>query len=270
MNPTEPDPVETPHRSVGLASRVDIEPGYRPTLIDRGSGRPVVLLHGTPFDVRAWEPMAELLDGTNRTIRFDARGHGSATNVVIGGYRQLAEDVVTVLDRLDLPDAHVIGHSWGGQVAQTVALEHPGRVNRLSLLCTRASPFPALATAAEAVRWTSSGPEDTLARWFTPAEMAERDGLAATVRSWLQHADPARWASALDMIASFDVLGRLGEITVPVDVVAAEHDVVSLPEHMAQMAEAMPHAELHRLAGAGHLAPLQQPEEIVNLLLSRS
>lgn len=245
---------------------IDIEPGYRPQLIDRGSGAVVVFLHGTPFDVRAWGPVADLMTDDVRSIRFDARGHGSAAEVPVSDFARLAEDVVAVLDLLGVADAHVVGHSWGGQTAQRLALDHPRRVSRLSLVCTRASPFPPMAAAAEAVRRGDADLEATLSRWFTPAELAVTTGLAATVRGWLREADPARWADALEMIAGFDVLARLPEISVPVDLVAAEHDVVSMPEHMLEMAEALPNARFHRLQGAGHLVPLQRPADVVRVL----
>ena len=247
---------------------IEVVPGYRTRLLEDGTGAPVVLLHGTPFDVRAWQPVVDALDGSRRAIRFDARGHGSAVDVPVAHYGRLAEDVVAVLDRLDLPDAHVVGHSWGGQIAQQVALDHPERVHRLSLVCTRAAPFPAFATTAQGLRDGTADVEASLARWFTPDELAEPSGLAATVRAWLHAADPLRWADALDMISTFDVLAELSRIGVPTDVVAAEHDGVAVPEHMAEIAEAVPNASFRTIAGAGHLAPLQQPEEMVRMVLA--
>src|SRR4028119_901963 len=150
---------------------VEVAPGLRTLLRDEGQGRVVVLLHGTPFDVRAWDPLVGALGGGCRTVRFDARGHGTATAVPVADYRQLATDVVAVLDRLDIDDAHVVGHSWGGQIAQQVALDHPQRVNRLSLLCTRASPFPAFASVVTSLRDGTADKEASVARGFRRAEL---------------------------------------------------------------------------------------------------
>lgn len=245
---------------------VEIAPGYRARVRDEGAGRVVVLLHGTPFDERAWDPLVGALGGRCRTVRFDARGHGTATAVPIAGDDRLAADVVALLDRLGIDDAHVVGHSWGGQTAQQVALDHPRRVNRLSLLCTRASPFPAFAPVAAALRDGTADKEASLARWFTPGELAEPDGVVSAVRAWLQAADRGRWADALEMIAVFDVLDRLHRITVPTDVVAAELDGVSDPDHMAQMADALAESSLHVLPARRHLVPLQHPHEIATIL----
>ncbi|WP_433782669.1 alpha/beta fold hydrolase [Actinomycetospora sp. CA-101289] len=253
----------------GAESSVEIAAGYRTSVLDSGEGRVVVLLHGTPFDLRAWLPVVRALGGRVRTVCFDARGHGSAVDVPVPGYGRLGGDVVALLDRLDVPDVHLVGHSWGGQTAQRVALDHPGRVNRLSLICTRASPFPPFATVAHGLRDGTADVEASLSRWFTPEELAEPGGVAATVRSWLRSADPARWADALQMISSFDVLSQLSGIAVPTDVVAAENDGVAVPQHMAEIAEAVPTASFRVLEGARHLVPIQRPEEIAGILLDQ-
>jgi 3-oxoadipate enol-lactonase len=247
---------------------IEVVPGYRTRLVEDGTGAPMVFLHGTPFDVRAWQPVVDALDGSRRAIRFDARGHGSAVDVPVGDYGRLAEDVVAVLDRLDLSDAHVIGHSWGGQIAQQVALDHPERVHRLSLVCTRASPFPPFAAAAQGLRDGTADVEASLARWFDPDELAVPDGLAATVRAWLHHADRQRWADALTMISTFDVLAQLPRLGITVDVIAAERDGVAVPQHMAEIADAVPNASFRTMGGVGHLAPLQRPQDIAQIILA--
>jgi pimeloyl-ACP methyl ester carboxylesterase len=249
----------------------DLAPGFRTRVLDDGTTSgdavPLALLHGTPFDADAWDPLVPLLAG-RRVVRFDARGHGVAAAVPVAAPRRLAADVVAVLDHLDIAQAHVVGHSWGGEIAQRVAVDHPERVARLSLLCTRASPFPPFTALAATVRSGGADLETLLGRWFTDAERAEPEGVAAIVRRSLHAADPERWAEALDQIAAFDDLAELGRVTVPADVVAAELDGVSPPEHMTLIADAVPSGVLHVLAGARHLVPLQRPEEVTRILLA--
>lgn len=84
----------------------------------------------------------------------------------------------------------------------------------------------------------------------------------------MEDADTEAWAAALDMIADFDVLDELSRIKVPVDVVAAEHDDVGDPAHMARIAAAVPHAQLHVIAGARHLLPLERPDLVAPILLA--
>ena len=88
------------------------------------------------------------------------------------------------------------------------------------------------------------------------------------MRAWLHAADRSRWADALDMIATFAALTQLPRVAVATDVVAAEHDGVAVPEHMAQIADALPEASFRVIAGARHLAPLQRPDEVARTILA--
>jgi 3-oxoadipate enol-lactonase len=239
--------------------------GYRTRVVDEGVGTAVVLIHGTPLGLSFWDPLAATL-ADRRTVRYDVRGHGSARGVPVPEPDVLAADLVALLDRLDLPDAHLVGHSWGGQIAQRAVLDHPDRVRRVSLLCTRASPFPPFAHAAAALRAGLADREASLARWFAADELHGPDPLVETIRAQLHRADPHAWAAALDSIAVFDVLGELPRVDVPVDVVAAEHDAVAVPHHMARIADALPQGRLYVLNGARHLAPLQHPDVIARII----
>ena len=242
--------------------------GYRPRVVDDGRGEPIVLVHGTPFDLHAFDALAAQLRG-RRVIRYDVRGHGSAAGVAVPSIAALAADLVELLDRLDLPDAHLVGHSWGGQIVQRATLDHPDRVRRLSVLCTRASPFPAFRTLAAGLRDGTADPQASLERWFSPEERARATPFLTAVRDVLRRADRRAWGAALDTIADFDVLAELPAIRAPVDVVAAEHDGVGAPAHMALVADALPRATLEVLPGARHLAPLHEVRPVARTLLAR-
>ena len=253
---------------VAVPERVVDLDGYRTRVVDDGEGDPIVLVHGTPFDLRAWDALAAQLRG-RRVIRYDVRGHGSAGGVAVPSIPALAGDLVDLLDRLDLPDAHLVGHSWGGQIVQRATLDHPRRVRRLSLLCTRASPFPAFHTLAAGLRDGTADPLASLERWFGPEERARPTAFVGVVREVLRRADPHTWGAALDTIADFDVLAELPAILAPVDVVAAELDGVGAPGHMALVADALPCATFEVLPGARHLAPLHEVHPVAQVLLTR-
>ncbi|HEY0932926.1 MAG TPA: alpha/beta fold hydrolase [Trebonia sp.] len=239
--------------------------GHRTRLVDDGAGSPLVLVHGTPFDLGSWDPLVAALAG-RRTVRYDVRGHGSAKGVPVPGVAELVADLFAVLDRLDLAAAHLVGHSWGGEIVLRAALDHPERVSRLSLVCTRAAPFPSFHTVADGLRDGTADRTASLARWFGAAELARADPLVASIRAQLVDADTPAWAAALDMIAAFDVLGELPTLAVPVDVVAAEHDGVGTAEHMARIAETVPRGTFQVAPGAYHLLPLQRPEFVAAAL----
>lgn len=105
-----------------------------------GDGPPLVLLHGFPQNHRCWLPVLPRLAARFRCILPDLRGYGDSDapgdDAGHGTYakRRMAGDVVAVLDALGMDRAHVAGHDRGARVAYRMALDHPGRVDRLAIL----------------------------------------------------------------------------------------------------------------------------------------
>jgi non-heme chloroperoxidase len=105
--------------AVGTENSTPIELYYE----DHGSGPPVVLLSGWPLDSRSWEPQVhELLDAGHRVIAYDRRGFGRSSRPTAGyDFDTLAADLDTLMSKLDLHEATLIGFSLGtGEVARYV------------------------------------------------------------------------------------------------------------------------------------------------------
>lgn len=102
-----------------------------------GAGTPLVLVHGWPESSYCWTPVAARLPERWRLIAPDLRGLGDSERTPgVAPYekQQLAQDVLGLLDALEVERFHLVGHDWGGVVAQEMALAAPGRVRSLSLL----------------------------------------------------------------------------------------------------------------------------------------
>ena len=105
-----------------------------------GSGPPVLLLHGFPQTHLMWRGVAPLLARTFTVVCADLRGYGrsgcpvSAPDHAPYAKRSMARDMVTVMERLGFPRFSVAGHDRGGRVAYRLALDHPDRVDRLTVL----------------------------------------------------------------------------------------------------------------------------------------
>nr|WSX47832.1 alpha/beta hydrolase [Streptomyces sp. NBC_00974] len=106
---------------------------------DRGTGQPVVLIHGFPLDGHSWElQSAALLDAGYRVITYDRRGFGRSSQPTIGyDYDTFAADLNTVLETLDLNDAVLVGFSMGtGEVARFVSAYGSDRIAKVAFLAS--------------------------------------------------------------------------------------------------------------------------------------
>ena len=105
-----------------------------------GSGPPVLLLHGFPQTHLMWREVAPLLARRFTVVCADLRGYGrsgcptSTPDHAPYAKRAMARDMVVVMDHLGFPRFSVAGHDRGGRVGYRLALDHPGRVERLAVL----------------------------------------------------------------------------------------------------------------------------------------
>jgi non-heme chloroperoxidase len=121
--------------TVGHENTEDINLHYT----DRGTGQPVVLIHGYPLDGASWEKQEErLLDAGYRVITYDRRGFGASSKPSTGyDYDTFADDLDKVLTTLDLNDTVLVGFSMGtGEVARYLAKHGSGRVAKAVFLAS--------------------------------------------------------------------------------------------------------------------------------------
>jgi non-heme chloroperoxidase len=126
-----------PYVNVGEENSGSIELYYE----DHGSGPPVVLIHGYPLSGRAWDKQLPVLVGAGRrVITYDRRGFGKSSQPAVGyDYDTFASDLSALMDRLDLKDAVIVGHSMGtGEVTRYLGAHGSARVAKGVLV----SPIP--------------------------------------------------------------------------------------------------------------------------------
>ena len=237
-----------------------------------GNGTGVLLLHPVGLDGTWWSPFAERLARTHRVVQIDFRGHGRSAPVG-SSYEivDLAADAAAVLADSGLASVHVVGLSYGGMVAQHLALDWPQLVRSL-VLCGTAATLSAAARATVADRGATaerlgmaSVIEETLSRWFTPE--FRNSELVARCAARLLNQDVGSWAAAWQAISRLDTLPRLGTVRVPTMVLTGEKDVAAPPEVARGIAEAVPGARLVLLPDAPHMAPFEQREPFESIVM---
>ena len=216
-----------------------------------------VLLHGTPLSPDVWTKIDTGIAASGGAVSTpDLRGRGDSATCAAQLDAELGDGAV-----------HIVGHSFGGQVAIDLALRHPEKVASLTLICSRATPFPPFADAATRLRHDERpSAEATIARWFTPEERRAGGELLDYVHRSLLSAPLRDWADALDSIASFDRLHDLATINVPLLAVATEFDQVSTPHVMRDLATRTG-GRFMLLRGTSHMGPFLHSDRMIDLLL---
>jgi 3-oxoadipate enol-lactonase len=232
-------------------------------------GRPVhdrlvtnwLLLHGTPLTPAVWDGVRPLLGGVVTAPNLSPGGQPSMS----GAQRAIAGRLGATPAGGD-PPWHVVGHSFGGQVALELAIQSPQLVSKLTLLCTRDTPYPPFARGATDIAAEPLDVDATLRRWFGPDELRADGPVVRYVRSTLGSADRSVWANALSAIAVFDCSAETTSIRCPTTVIAAAHDQVSTPEAMRGMCSRISGARFVVLDDAWHMSIFTDPANLAALL----
>ncbi len=234
----------------------------RPDAADRHP--PVVLVHGAGGHALHWPPQLRRLPGY-RVLAVDLPGHGRSPGA---GCQRIADYVAALrrwADAIHLPPAVWVGHSMGGAIVQTLALQYPERVQALVLIGTgarlRVHPTILQGTADEA---TFLATVDTIISWAFAPESDPRLRQLAAQR--MAETRPAVLHGDFVACDAFDIRERLAEINHPTLVLCGEQDRMTPPRYAEYLAEHLPNARLVRIPAAGHMVMLEQPDVVARAL----
>lgn len=249
---------------------------------DEGSGPALLLVHGLAGQMCHYTyGVVERLAGDHRVVAVDRPGSGYSSRdaAAPADLATQARALAQLIDKLGLDKPVVVGHSLGGAVALTLALEHPGKVAGLALIAplTHApegvpAAFRALTIRSSAARklfaWTLAIPgsiaksAEVLGQVFgpepVPKDFATRGGGLLSLR-------PGQFLGACaDLQALPDTMpvleSRYGEIRVPVQVLYGRADrILDWQANGQALVDKLPGAQLH-LADGGHMLPVTQPQ----------
>ena len=264
---------------------IDTHDGGLLYTISRGSGPPIVFSHGVTLSSRVWVKQFESLPAAGfRTVAFDHRGHGESTIGESGhSVDNLADDVRTVLEGLDLHDAVLVGHSMGGMAVQAFVVRHPDvardRVRGIVLLSTAARTLVSDARRLRGLVERATGLAPDLGALMRQRNLgfllarigfgndphashveATRQMLGACSRDTIRDAGKA--------LLALDLTEELPSITLPTLVLVGTADALTPPRDARQIAELIPGAQLIEFPGAGHMLMLERTDELDELIVS--
>lgn len=241
-----------------------------------GDGPPLILISGTGHDLHFWAGQVPIFSEKFRTIVFDNRGVG-ASSVPERGYSlaDMADDAAHVLDDLGIDQAHVMGFSMGGHIAQELTLNHPDRVTSLGIHHS----------------WTRNGArlkkfQETrlyLAQHDQRVALAEISMLALHASAYYdRHVDEmdahrqfllekspvnAGWIGQLEACIVGDTYDRLPNIKVPTLITCSDLDLIASPHLSEEIHAQIPGSELKILEGTGHVALMEAPGMFADICL---
>ncbi len=252
--------------------KIDVN-GVQLAYEERGTGIPLVLLHGFPFTRQMWERQLSGMANMYRVIAPDLRGFGESGGTP-STLEELADDLHVLIERLGLPAFVVAGFSMGGYVLFRYLARHADRVKALILISTRAeadTPEGREGRYAAIERLRKEGPEKYLAefarRLVSPHTLDTDPGVMAKVRRLMGVPPVDSLIGALTAMAERpDSSPLLPTIAVPTLVVAGADDRVIPAAVAREMAAKIKGAKAVVIRDAGHMVSIEQTDQFVGIV----
>jgi pimeloyl-ACP methyl ester carboxylesterase len=257
----------------------------------------MLLIMGSSAAMEWWDDefCHRLADAGRCVIRYDHRDTGESTIYEPGapGYTgaDLTDDAVGLLDALELERAHVVGISMGGGIAQEVAIDHPDRVESVTLIATSPAvprpgkpPLPPMSAEAQARFAAISEPDwsdrAAVIDYMIELERACEGSLAFDEARFRNYAERAydRTKNVRSMLTNHDLIHgsdspkerRLDDLRAPTLVIHGTEDPLFPREHGVALADEIPGAELLTVEGMGHELPSAVWDRVVPAILEHT
>ena len=241
--------------------------------IDGPDNAPVLVLSNSLGTTMAmWLPQMPALTEHFRVLRYDTRGHGQS-DVSPGPYSiaQLGRDVISLLDALKIPNAHLCGLSMGGMTGMWLGAYAPDRIGRLVLCNTSAAIGVPEVWNTRIAKVRQDGMEGiidgVLERWFTADFLAHAPAQVERVKQMLRNTPAEGYIANCAAVRDMDQRAELGRITSPTLVIGGKHDKATPPEHGELIARAIPGAKYVEL-NAAHLSNWEVAQAFTQHLLA--
>jgi 3-oxoadipate enol-lactonase len=252
--------------------------GIRIAYQQRGTGVPLVMIHGAQGDQSMFNDLAPFFASSYRVLTFDQRGSGLSEKPDADySIAILADDTAALMDQLGFSPAHIVGVSMGGMIAQELALRHPRKIRSLVLGCTTPGGPNAIRIGGSAfANAYSTQPMSAEERGRALAEAAFTKGyieghpeiVPAMIEARRQRPiDSASLAHRLKAALKHDTYERLAQIDCPTLVITGKDDALISWENSRLLSDHIPGAQFVLLEPAGHCFWLEQPEKSGNAIL---
>ena len=243
-----------------------------------GSGPAILFWPSLLMDGMMWEPQAAHFAPKYKVILIDPPGHGESEALTkTFSFTDCEQVLVDILDALGIDKAHLVGNSWGAMIGGTFAATHPERIGCAMLFNGTASPvglqqkieYFALTEIARFQGGIKGMFADKAVQAFIgPTTDRERPQVVKAIRDRLKLIDinSIYWAVKSVVSNRPDQRALFAKIHTPVLVVAGEEDATFPINEVTEMAKSIPNAEFKIMPKTAHLAGLERPQEVIEII----
>jgi len=245
---------------------------------EKGSGHPLVMIHGGGLDCHMWDDQFDVFASCYRVIRYDARNHGRSPGVPQTFSHH--EDLHILMDRLNIKKSIVVGLSFGGYVAVDFALKYPERVSALILVSPgltgyvfkskaflnyeeqykKASEAENLEMIVEAfLRGWTDGPYRNPSQVNPAVRKKVQDMALRTLTNWNRESNEKRLQPP--------AIDRLSEIRVPTLAIVGSLDMPGIFEIVDLIKKNVPKSKKKIIKDAAHMVNMEKPELFNRIVL---
>lgn len=241
---------------------------------ERGSGLPVVFLHGFPLDRRIWKDQIDALSKQHRVIAVDLRGFGQSKSNTAFTMKSLAEDICSLLRAINATSCVLGGLSMGGYVALAFAKEYQKDLRGLMLIDTRAEGDTAEGKAGRqkmiALARTSGSKavaDQMMPKMLAPGTPKNRPAVARELQRIMEACPSLTIEHALAAMRDRDdQTAFLPSISVPTLILVGQEDAITPPKMAEAMNAQIPRSKLVVIPDAGHMSPMEKPQEVTRAM----
>jgi 3-oxoadipate enol-lactonase len=243
--------------------------------LEGAQGPRVVLIMGLGMPATLWRPQVDALAPDHQVLSLDNRGVGNSESANDRTtMAAMANDVLRTMDAANFADAHVVGVSMGGMIAQEVVLAAPTRVRSLTLIATHAGGIGGMLPAPSGMLWmalTALGTRASRAKAMSnmlfprefqtahPHAVGERITRQLGVKRDAKTPLRQMWA-----VANHNTHTRLSAVRTPTLIIKTGKDVLVRPSHSETLARRIPGARLVSYQDAGHGIVFQEAQRLAD------
>ena len=253
----------------------------------RGTGQPIVLIHGNPGSCHDWSRLYGMLADHYCMFAFDRPGHGHSDRPNPGRsvtVSMQADLLRSALNQLQVKDPILVGHSWGGALALLYALRFQQEISGLVLLAPAAYPsgdgvsflskLPALPVVGDVLNFIFT---PILSAWLVRTDLAKAFAPDKIPATYLRHTlaewtrpKKVKWYSVDDALLESSLPAtslRYTNLTIPVEIITGDADLIVSPQENAhRLHESLANSRLTVLERTGHQVPFTRPDAVVEAI----